>query len=279
MRITLNLATRPFADLAPALKRLRLGMGVLAVLCLALGLGLHALNRKAEQARATEHSLDGQFARVTGERQGYLSLMREPPNARLLTQTEALNQIFDEKAFSWTLAMENLETVLPGGVQVTTLEPVRDKDGQITLHLQVVGPRDLGVDLVRNLEHSKRFLQPRIVGENAASEGNGANQKLEPVSDTNRFEFDLLAEYNPPTPEESGAAKKEKQETAPAEETGGAERTAAGHGSEPRASVRRLARRGRNEVRAPYTGETHARPAEHKPNPAVAQPPASGGPR
>ena len=42
-----------------------------------------------------------------------------------------LNQLFDEKTFSWTLAMEDLETVLPGGVQVATLDPTRDqKTGQ-----------------------------------------------------------------------------------------------------------------------------------------------------
>ena len=78
----------------------------------------------------------------------------------MLAQAENLNQLFDEKAFSWTLAMEDLETVLPGGVQVTTLEPVRDKDGHITLHLRVLGPRDRAIELVQNLEHSKRFLQP-----------------------------------------------------------------------------------------------------------------------
>ena len=36
MRITLNLATRPFADLGPAMKRLRIGMGVLAFLAILL---------------------------------------------------------------------------------------------------------------------------------------------------------------------------------------------------------------------------------------------------
>ncbi len=77
--------------------------------------------------------------------------------------------------------MEDLETVLPGGVQVSTIEPVRAKDGHITLHLRVIGPRDRAVELVRNLEHSKRFLLPRIVGENAESPG-GPNQRLEPVS-------------------------------------------------------------------------------------------------
>ena len=134
--------------------------------------------------------------------------MQQPDNAQLLTQAGALNKLFDEKAFSWTLAMENLETVLPGGVQVVTLEPVRAKDGHITLHLRVVGPRDRAVELVRNLEHSRRFLQPRIVGENSEA-SSSPNQRLEPVSASNRFNFELLAEYNPPSPEEARACLKE----------------------------------------------------------------------
>lgn len=207
MRISLNLATRPYADLGPAMKRLRIGMGALAGVCVVLSIGLHLLHDRAEQARAREHSLDGRLAQVTNERQGYIRMMEKPDNAALLRQVEALNQIFDQKAFSWTLAMENLETVLPGGVMVTTLEPVRDKSGEITLHLRVVGPRDLSVDLVRNLEHSKRFAHPRIVGENAEAQGNGAGQRLEPVSASNRFDFDILAEYNPPTAAERIAAK------------------------------------------------------------------------
>jgi type IV pilus assembly protein PilN len=203
MRVTLNLATRPFADLGPAIKRLRIAMGILALLAIALGLGLRALHQKAEQARAREHSLDGEIARITQERQSYQALMQRPDNAQLLTQADALNKLFDEKAFSWTLAMENLETVLPGGVQVSTLEPVRAKDGHITLHLRVDGPHDRSVDLVRNLEHSRRFLQPRIVGESSAETSSGPNQRLEPVSASNRFDFDLLAEYNPPSPDET----------------------------------------------------------------------------
>ena len=55
--------------------------------------------------------------------------MREPDNAQLLAQAATLNQLFDEKAFSWTLAMEDLETVLPGGVQVASLEPRATKTG------------------------------------------------------------------------------------------------------------------------------------------------------
>lgn len=219
MRITLNLATRPYSDLGPAMKRLRVSMAVLAGVCLLLFIGLHLLHNRAEVARAHEHSLDGQLASVTGERLGYVRMMQQPGNAALVRQVNALNEIFDQKAFSWTLAMENLETVLPGGVMVTTLEPVRDKNGVITLHLRVVGPRDLGVELVRNLEHSRRFVHPRIVGENAEAAGNGSMQHLEPVSASNRFDFDLLAEYNPPTTEEREASnqKAKKSGEAPAE--------------------------------------------------------------
>lgn len=215
MKITLNLASRPYADLGPAKKRLRIGMGALTALCIVLALGLHLLQNRAETARNREHSLDGRLAQVTAERQGYIRMMQQPDNAALLEQVRSLNDIFDQKAFSWTLAMENLETVLPGGVMVTTLEPVRAKTGEITLHLRVVGPRDLGVDLVRNLEHSKRFVHPRIVGENseASANGSGMSQRLEPISASNRFDFDLLAEYNPPTLEERAATKNKAQET------------------------------------------------------------------
>lgn len=254
MRVTLNLATRPFADIGPAIKRLRIGMGILALLAIAFGIGLRALHQKAEQARAREHSLDGAITSITQERASDQALMQRPDNAQLLTQTDALNKLFDEKAFSWTLAIENLETVLPGGVQVSTLEPARAKDGHITLHLRVVGPRDLAVNLVRNLEHSRRFLLPRIVGESSEST-NSPNQRLEPVSATNRFTFDLLADYNPPAPDETIPAPNAKK--SPAAETPEAP---------PEKPVSRPAYTQR-PVRPPYTGPSS------RPNPL------SGGPR
>ena len=213
MRIAINLATRAFADIAPALKNLRIAMGVLALTAAVLLLGLRAVHQKAEEARARDHSLDGKIASVRQERMGYEALMRQPDNARTLAQAQNLNQLFDEKAFSWTMAMEDLETVLPAGVQVTTIEPTRAKDGHISLRMRVVGPRDRAVDLVRNLEHSRRFLLPRIVGENSQSTG-GPGERAEPVSASNRVDFELLADYNPATPAERKAAKAKAAEEA-----------------------------------------------------------------
>lgn len=249
MRITLNLATRPFADLGPATRRLRIGVAVLAVVAIGLGVGLHAIHRKAEAARARDHSLDGQIARITQERQSYQDLMRQPANAQLLNQAAVLNKLFDAKAFSWTLAMEDLETVLPGGVQVTTLEPERGKDGRITVHLRVIGPRDRAVDLVRNLEHSRRFLIPRIVGENAENTDR-PGERLEPVSASDRVEFDLLAQYNPASTEERNPTRK------PVRKSGESGESEESSGAAPR-SVHSLPLRSAGQGRPPYTGTSH----------------------
>jgi len=266
MRITLNLATRPFVDVGPSMRRLRIAIGALALASLLLVLGLHFLHEKAEEARARAHSLDGAIAKITAERQGYQAMMAQPQNAEFIREVDELNQLFAEKSFSWTLAMESLETELPGGVQVTQIEPARSKEGKITLHLRVVGPHDLSDDLVRNLEHSTRFASPRIVGESAES-ASGSNQHFtEPVSASNRFEFDLLADYIPPTPEEerSQAGKGEKS---PAPEAEGEANTPASTQPPPGANGR--------TGREPYTGPGAPLPAA----PRGVHHPSAGGPK
>lgn len=211
MRVAINLASRPFADIAPAIKTLRRAMGVLALIAIALLVGLHFVHDKAEAARASEHELDGQIAKIRQEQGQYQAMMRLPDNAFTLQQSENLNRLFDEKSFSWTLAMEDLETVLPAGVQVMTLEPTV-KAGQISVRLRVIGPRDKDVELVRNLEHSHHFVLPRIVGETAESLG-GPGQRPEPVAASSRVDFDVLADYNPGTPEERKVHEKSAAKT------------------------------------------------------------------
>ena len=66
--------------------------------------------------------------------------------------------------------MMDLENVLPSGVQVLNIDPVIAKDGKVTIRLRVSGAHDRGVDLVRNLERSHRFLAPR------AGPGDGGEQ-------------------------------------------------------------------------------------------------------
>ena len=267
MRISVNLATRPYADLGPALKRLRIALAVLAVLGIALGIGLRAVHQKAELARATEARVQSQIDAINQERLGYQNMMRQPDNALLLNQAAALNQLFDEKTFSWTLAMEDLETVLPGGVQVVSLEPSRDpKTGLITLKLRVIGARDRADDLVQNLEHSRHFMLPHIVSESSESTG-GPNERLEAVSASNRFNFEILADYNSAAPVESNAEKKSEKAQAAEERTG--QSTPPHHAIHPLPTAH-----GQQHSQPPLAGPGFARP--------IARPiakPNAGGPR
>ncbi len=69
MRISVNLANRPFVELRPLFARLRLAMGVLAVLAIGLGFALHSLNAKAAVARARMDALKAETYRYQHERQ------------------------------------------------------------------------------------------------------------------------------------------------------------------------------------------------------------------
>ncbi len=202
MKISINLATRPYADQGPAIKRLRMGMAVLAVVLCGLAFGLMHFHQAALKMTAQEDAVDRAVAKIQREQQGYQAQMQQPANARVLQQAEFLNGLFDEKAFSWTAAMEDLERVLPAGVQVTAIEPARGKDGRITLHLRVSGQRERSVAMLRNMEHSRRFSAPRISGENAENSAGGG---LQTVQDSGKVTFDILAEYSPATLEERKA--------------------------------------------------------------------------
>ncbi len=203
MKISINLATRPYADQGPALKQLRVGMAVLVVVLAGLGWGLLHFHEAALRMAAQEDALKQAIAGVRREEQGYQAQMQQPANAKVLTQAGFLNELFEEKSFSWTAALEDLERVLPAGVQVTALEPARGKDGRLTLRLRVSGLRERAVSMMRNMEHSKRFGSTRIAGEN--SENSTAQGDLQPVKDAGRVSFDVLAEYNPATLEERKA--------------------------------------------------------------------------
>jgi len=158
MKITLNLATRPYTDIGPALKRLRIAIAVLAVMAIGSAWACAPSTRKPTRLARIRTARAEQDRRHQPGTEGYQEMMRQPANARLLKEVGMLNQLFDQKTFSWTLAMEDLENVVPGGVQVATLEPTSDeKTGRTTVKLRVVGPRDRADDRCRTWSTRNTF--------------------------------------------------------------------------------------------------------------------------
>ncbi len=200
MRISVNLATRPFVEIRPLLARLRLAMAVLALLVIGLGFWLHGLNARARSAETQMDAAKAQTQRIDDERRMNEARMRQPGNQAVLERSRFLNDLFARKSFSWTAVMMDLERVLPAGVQVTSIEPqVSSTDGSVTIRLRVSGERDRAVQLVRNLEGSARFIHPRLSNEAAqASDVNGRVVQASVAAGVpGAVEFDILSGYNP----------------------------------------------------------------------------------
>jgi type IV pilus assembly protein PilN len=196
MRISVNLANRPFVELRPLFARLRLAMGVLTLLAVGLGFALHSLNAKASVARAKMDVLKTKTRQYQQERLANEARMHQPQNMAVLERSQYLNAVFARKSFSWTAVMMDLEKVLPVGVQVTSIEPVITKDGDVTIRLRVSGDRERAVLLVRNLETSQRFLSPRLSSEQAQTQ-EGSHNVNAPVLAPGAVQFEILSGYNP----------------------------------------------------------------------------------
>lgn len=196
MRISVNLATRPFVELRPLFARLRLAMGLLALLAIGLGFALHSLNEKARAAQAQMDDLKARTREYERERQVNEARMREPQNRGVLERAQFLNALFARKSFSWTAVMMDLERVLPAGVQVTSIDPQITNDGAVNIRLRVSGDRDRAVQLVRNLERSQRFVAPRLSGEAAQTQEGSRGAGVQSAA-LGAVQFDIVSGYNP----------------------------------------------------------------------------------
>ena len=213
MRVTLNLATRPFVELRPLYMRLRIAIAALALLAIVLGFAWRAFDVKARTAEGRMAVLLSQTAKFQRERSTNEARMREPQNAAELARSQFLNALFVQKGFSWTAVMMDLENVLPAGVEVTSIDPQITPDHQVLIRLRVSGERDRAVQLVKNLETSKRFVSPRLSSESLENQGTGqANGAARPgafqqagmqQASPTAVEFDIISNYNP-LPEKSG---------------------------------------------------------------------------
>lgn len=213
MKITVNLATRPFVELSAIYRRLQTWMAILAVLGLALWWMYRSEHVQAEGKMAYVENTENHVKQLEQQRASYQALMQQPKDAAILAQSDYLNDRFRRKAFSWTATMTDLETVLPSGVQVLSIDPIVAKDGHVTIRLRVTGERDRALDLIRNLEKSKHFAQPRLANETLAT-GNGPPGTMQDVSGNSMVNFDILADYRPlPLPVDAKSDEEKPAET------------------------------------------------------------------
>jgi type IV pilus assembly protein PilN len=214
VRVSINLATRPYVELDRLLRQLRIAIGVLAVAALGLGIWLHSMTAQAREQRRQLDRLNAQADTLQRERAANEARLRQPVNAATLGRNQFLNTLFARKSFSWTAVLMDLEDVVPNGVQVSSIEPLVSSSGEVTIRLRVLGDRERTVELVRNLEHSRRFIAPRLAGEAQQTANRtgattiGANGLPQLVAATGAnglpaisgVEFEIVSGYNPLQP-------------------------------------------------------------------------------
>lgn len=235
-------------------------MGVLAGVAVISILAAHVLQKKLDIAAAQLNQVHQKVVAVQQEKQGNERRMREPANAAVLARAHFLNALFLRKSFSWTAVMMDLETVLPAGVQVTSIEPEISADGDVIIRMRVSGDRDRAVQLVRNLERSKRFLAPRLTGESLQAKEPGTQNNRNPAANDDLappgVEFEILADYNP-LPEGEMYAKDKLPK---ANSTGAQKKSKIGSSAWGRAAQGRAARSGIDTGSAPKRAAHPSKP-------------------
>ena len=168
---TPNLATRPFRN-----ERLPAVLMTLALVVL-LGLSVkHALVLRGLMPSRTA-AVEGEVRALDQElrelRAEALSLPRPTPEARLVSEWQALRGLVDRRAFSWTRLLSRLESVLPPGVKIASVAPTV-KDGRITVEIGAVGRTITdGFGFMKVLEAAADFedVVPSRVGQTQDGDG------------------------------------------------------------------------------------------------------------
>jgi len=182
MRLDINLATHPYEDAKEFWQRWGTGLALMGVVTLFLiGLTLwkwHKAAKDRAEVGALEHNiavLDGKLARNE-------ATLNRPENRTLREQSNYLNNLFQQKAFSWTQVFEDLERVMPPRVHVVSIHPELDTSNQLEIKLTVAGDSaDHALDLVRKMEDSKHFQQTHITDQSFTQTG-GDNVKIDIVA-------------------------------------------------------------------------------------------------
>jgi len=191
MQLNINLASQPYEDSRQFCTYWGTGLGLLAlVTALLVFLAVNGFiegNRDRQQMS----KLKTQLAEFDRERSQAEAMLNQPQNRTVRDQSRFLNDLFARKAFSWTLAFEQLEQVMPAHLHVISIHPGISADNNLELKLVVGGEtREQALDLVRKMESSKHFRQTRIDTEKFETATNANNGN-------DRVQFDIDALYVP----------------------------------------------------------------------------------
>jgi type IV pilus assembly protein PilN len=183
MRLNINLASQPYED---AGRFYMLWLPLLIVLAaIAATLCGYAYHRY-DDSRQVENQLSEkrkEIVQLDKERTEAEAILNRPENSGTRDQAQYLNSLFAIKSFSWTNVLADLEKIMPPHVQVVSIKPELNAEGQLQFNLSVTSEkRDDAIELVRRMEASPRFQQAQMVSEKAKNDSKDNKLSVEIVS-------------------------------------------------------------------------------------------------
>jgi type IV pilus assembly protein PilN len=189
MRLDINLASQPYEDARQFWIRWGTSVVLVAILTLAL-LAETAIGWVyAHKDQRTIANYKALIADRDRERSNAEAVLNKPENRTTRDRSRFLNELIERKAFSWTQVFQDLEKIMPARLHVVSIRPELDEQNQLQIKLAVAGEsRDRALELVKHMEESPRFRQPRITAENQQTARGIAGDNVE---------FNISAQYVP----------------------------------------------------------------------------------
>jgi len=181
--IHLNLAAKPYRDYRPYIAVMAIGWLLVALMALN---NLDTWYRYQHDTKTTREEI------ATLQRQTQLEQTKLQDSERRLhtvnvplmtAQTEYVNSVLAERAFSWSELLDRLERVIPDDVRLVSISPSFNKNGLVHLSLACVGKS--GESMVPVID--RLYADPHFAHPFPSSETNTGNG----------YEFGISVDYRP----------------------------------------------------------------------------------
>ncbi len=191
--IHLNLAARPYRDYRPVYAV------VVAMSLLTAFLMLNNVDtyyryiRETRSTRAEIASIENQTGQERRKREAAQQRLTGLDLKLLDQQTKFVNSQLSERAFSWSNLLDELESVLPDDVRLTSVGPTFEQDGTISLAMQFRSKSANGMlETINRMNEDPQFRDPFPRSDSVTEDG---------------YSFDLTAQYIPIQPKSTIVAR------------------------------------------------------------------------
>ena len=193
MRVNLNLASQKYEDVRRFLSIAWMSIAGLSLLVLILAVLSWINFNDTKNSGARISDLKQKITALQEKRAAAEAIENRPENRDVNEQKNFWNAEIEKKRFSWTQLLNDLQKLMPGRAYVSSVAPSLEPDNVFKVKLVIIGEKyENALELVRKMENSERFHNPKIIAERVAKDRQSGG--------TQQFEIEIETAYIPTNP-------------------------------------------------------------------------------